>query len=388
MLILFQDNTTTFIGISNPLLFALLFVSALALGFLYFFRHLLNPMQRKHQREKAALELKNAKLMALFSELNPDPLLRVNRSGEIIHTNKIANNLSDKDSIVGMHISEILRSLSELDFNKTISIASTYNTNEEIFGKHYSIIVRGIKDLDIAQIYLHDITERIHFENELKKYQKKLRDLTIHIEKTADEERIKIAEDLHDNIGQQLSLLKLKIQKSMEGKTDSEVDEYNELIYSLDKTSDDVRSISHQLKPILLNEYGLSPTIKSLVDSVSKSTKITGNFSSSGPQQKVDSEIELIIFRICQEAINNIIKHSKASEFDIQLIFSDKFIKFIISDNGIGISSDELIINKIDKLGMGLFNIKEKIERLNGKFEIESIEGKGTILFLRIPLTN
>ena len=95
--------------------------------------------------------------------------------------------------------------------------------------------------------------------------------------------------------------------------------------------------------------------------------------------------MEICIYRVIQESLNNIIKHSKADEFSVQLELNEKFVNIIISDNGVGIQEEYFDANESKSTGTGLFSIKERIEKLHGKLKINSNQNEGTVLVIKLP---
>ena len=133
----------------NPLYYSIFLTVTIFLLIFFFFRYVITPLRKKHLIEKKELELKNIKLMALFAELDPNPLLRINSDGIVIHLNDAAKNLTENTSIEGESIHKIVRSI---DFSILDSIKNDQSiTHTETINNHfYSILFRGISYLNIA----------------------------------------------------------------------------------------------------------------------------------------------------------------------------------------------------------------------------------------------
>ena len=172
-----------------------------------------------------------------------------------------------------------------------------------------------------------------------------------------EKERIRIAKELHDGLGQLLSSAKLNIS-SLEDNINKD-DEYllQNSLKIIDEAVGEVRSISHNLMPTALMNYGLSEAISELCRRINESKKS-----------------EIILYRIIQEIINNMIKHSKADKINIVLSNSDKTLKLYIKDNGVGYNTSEISKSK----GIGWQNIYSRVSILNGEISINSQIGKGT----------
>lgn len=187
--------------------------------------------------------------------------------------------------------------------------------------------------------------------------------------KAQEQERQRIAQDLHDDLGSTLSMLKNKLSESNETLD-------NQLIMEIkiaDKAVEDLREISQNLMPVLFLQKGLKGAIQELI------TLSNIEFLTSGNEKKLDWEVELSIFRIAKELLNNAIKHAKASKIEVNLIYFDDFLYLSVEDNGCGFRKYGEEIT-----GIGLKNISLRVDYLNGKMNQETSE-KGTLISIEIP---
>jgi len=359
-----------FLTFNNPLFFALI-LSIIIIGviILIFFKVIL-PLQKKFVSENQRFLLEKAELMALFAEMDPEPLIRTDLTGFIIQTNeasrKIFTNIEDKEK----KIEDILPSFKK----KSTDIVFVENIN----GKVYSVIAKEYNTLGFTNFYLHDITQIKKYETDLENYKNRLKSFADKLDKQYEELKKSIAAELHDDIGQKLIMIKLKLSHS--SKYDNEeIQNDLEIIYQ------SIRQISKTLKPNEINNLGLKLSTQSLVNYISESSKINGSFEYLGREEKLDPEIEICIYRIIQESLNNIIKHSQANEFSVQIELNEKYVNIIISDNGIGIPDEYFISRELMNNGTGLFSMKERIEKLNGVLKINSDHNEGTILVIKLP---
>ncbi len=198
-----------------------------------------------------------------------------------------------------------------------------------------------------------------------------------------EEERKRIAKDLHDGIGQQVSAIKMFFQ-SLSG---SFINDKPELKEDVDKISKmitdagtDVRTISHQMMPRALTELGLVEALEDMVDKSFSKSEIECNFEHYNVTDRLPANVEIGLYRIAQELLNNIIKHSKALKVDVQLMKMQNHCLLIVQDDGKGISEDA----KSD--GIGMMNINNRLRSLNGEMNMESGSGVGTIATIRIAL--
>ncbi len=372
----------------NPVIIYLLIgLSFIGIGYV-FYVHVVIPLKRKLTNQKENLELKNARLMALFAELNPEPLLRFNINGLVILANEAANNLFDNLETQSTNIKSVFPYLEKLNIKDLIEKQKTINFSMEINNKFYEVIIRGIRDMQFGQIYCNDFTKRKIIEDELTLSQQKLRELSYKTQKLQEKEKQKVARELHDSIGQILTSIKLNLEILKEGLEGDE----NKLvkikdIYALiEKATDEVREISYKLKPRILDDFGLIPSLKSLCADISKMSGIKGVCESFNLNGRLNPDLETGLYRIAQEALNNIVKHSLAKEFSVQLVKHPDFLRLMIEDDGIGFSQEKVQMDPVKKDCMGLDNMSERALSLKGKFVVDSRIGGGTEIMVEIPL--
>lgn len=193
-----------------------------------------------------------------------------------------------------------------------------------------------------------------------------------------EDERKRIAKDLHDGIVQQLGGLKLGLQKVF---MDSETTETNRIIEILDDSAQELRELSHKMMPRSLGELGLMPALKDMIENSLGNTSIKYQFEYFGIKDRFKENIEIAIYRIAQELVSNVIKHSNADIVNIQLFKSDNSIVFIVEDNGSGINISE------KKEGIGLMNISTRLDTINGKVNYEPSPESGTLVTIKIPIS-
>ncbi len=362
-------------NLNDPIYYSILFAIILFMLIYIVFKHIIFPLQKKHLDETNALELKNARLMALFAELDPNPVIRTDINGKIIYTNDSAKHLVKKGDITGKLINEIIP---QIDI-PVIDYINTDKSRSFLFDTesgNYSVLFRGISSLKIAQLYFHDITEKI--ENE-----KKLKSFSDSLQNKIEQERQRIAAELHDGIGQDLLLLKMDLINNYNSiiKNGDGHECYKDSIDSLQKIIAELNVILFDLMPTTLKEMGLGPSLASMVNKITATGYIKGSLNIIGLNERLSEKLEINIYRIIQEALSNIIKHSDAKEFSIQFINRNKRIKILISDDGTGIPEN---IEKSS--GFGLINIKERVEYFNGIFKIDTSGKNGTLLVIDIPM--
>ena len=374
--------------IYNPIYLSIFVFLVIVLLLYIFYKYIYSPLLKKHKVEKENLELKSAKLLALFSELDPNPIIRIDRSGRVVGSNKSAAFAFNYNNSKDCYIQNILRGIN-LNIDQLIQNNQSNVITQELNGKFYEINFHGISHLNTAQLYFYDLTEKKKYEIQMTAYQKLLQESSAHLNAVIEEERNRFARILHDSIGQSLLLMKLSLQNAnrifMKQYVTKKFDDISNL---LEDTISEVKEISHNIKPLNLDELGLITVITSLCKTVSKESHITQHLNLPKQDPELTRELEICIYRVMQEALNNIIKHSKAKEFIVVLDIEDESITLIISDDGIGFKPSVLLDEKYISDGMGILNMQERVDRLNGSFHIDSSHNNGTVITIDLPVTS
>jgi len=200
-------------SIYNPIYLSIFIFLIIILLLFISYRYIYNPLLKKHKKEKESLELKSAKLLALFSELDPSPIVRIDRSGNVIGSNKSAANTFKITNSTDYSIQNILNGFS-LNIDKLILNNQSKVITQEINSRFYEINFHGISLLDSAQLYFYDLTEKKNYEVQMTTYQQLLRESSANLNSVIEEERNRFAGLLHDSIGQSLLLIKLSLQNT------------------------------------------------------------------------------------------------------------------------------------------------------------------------------
>lgn len=194
-------------------------------------------------------------------------------------------------------------------------------------------------------------------------------------------ERQRISRELHDGLGQKLIAIKLQLESTSKQSIDETKATLEEVKANFLKTIEEVRQISNNLAPNILNESGLDVALKNLSDSVQRSSKIDIEFSADGDYFIPEHKVKFYIYRIAQEALNNAVKHSSAARIQIQLIGNKENIVLVIEDDGKGFVYDNGICFPCN----GIYNMKERAGLLNGTIDIETEPLMGTTIRLKVP---
>jgi len=235
---------------------------------------------------------------------------------------------------------------------------------------------------------VRDITKRKLAEDRLKSSREQLRKLASHIESVREEERSKIAREIHDELGQTLTGLKfdltwLKNKVSQAGSAKAVlVEKITSMSQMIDRTIQWGRKLSTDLRPSLLDDYGLVAALEWLAKEFEARTEIHCLFNSFTESVALDREKSTALFRICQESLTNVARHAGATVITISLREDQGNVMLEINDNGRGITDNEIG----DPRSLGVLGMKERAMLLGGDFSISGSFGKGTTTIVRIPL--
>jgi signal transduction histidine kinase len=195
-----------------------------------------------------------------------------------------------------------------------------------------------------------------------------------------EEERARVARELHDGIVQELTILKNQLQTAIPNTSGETQLLLEKISQDLNTSSKEVRNISHQLMPMALKELGLVAALQDMLDKVLTPVSIHFDFEEIGMEHRLSEKIEVSLYRIAQELTNNIIKHSGANQVTLTLNKRGGFITMIVEDNGHGFKTDA------KNNGIGLTNISSRINLVHGELKYESNAESGTVTIVRIPL--
>lgn len=201
-----------------------------------------------------------------------------------------------------------------------------------------------------------------------------------------ENERKRIAQDLHDGIGQMMSAVKMNVSSitsklEISKKADGEL--VDKTLALIDESCKEIRLVSHNMMPNALLKKGLSSAIKDFIDKIDH-PQLLVKLHTEGLNQRIDQNVETVLYRVIQEVVTNVIKHSNANRLDISMYKDDDGITCSIEDNGNGFDLSKIEMQE----GIGLKNIKSRVEYLKGNVEFDSSIGNGTVVTIQVPITN
>lgn len=230
-----------------------------------------------------------------------------------------------------------------------------------------------------------DITEAKRAEEALQDSRQQLRDLSTRLQKVLEEERTRISREIHDQLGQQLTILKMELSwlyKKLSKDQQLLRDRTKSMAKLVDTTLETIRKISTEMRPWILDDLGLIAAMEWQIEDIEKKTGMRCQFIARPDDMTLDPGLSTTVFRILQETLTNIVRHAKADEIKIRLEKSEDRLALEVSDNGKGITPGQIANSK----SLGLLGIRERALLWGGTVEINGTPNKGTTVLIEIPL--
>lgn len=315
----------------------------------------------------------NIKQKEIIGEKSYIDLFQLNNSSENELIIGFKNKTSCKDYEIELKISQAR------NIWLSVSCIPIFNNENEFLG------LRGV---------CYDVTKRKLAEIELKKhiiqisnYQKKLQNMNIQLTLAEEKERRRIAENLHDSLGQTLSLAFIKLSSIAKNKFANEerkvIEETSEL---LDNAIWESRNLTYDLSPPILYELGLIPAFKWKLEQIGEKHNVKTKLIGEDLHIQIQKEYEIFLYRIVSELLTNVIKHAQANNVKIIVGRSEKDYLITVHDDGKGFNPKKSNLKSPSiKGGFGLLSITERLDSMNGKFTIEAIKEGGTNATITIP---
>ena len=243
-------------------------------------------------------------------------------------------------------------------------------------------------DFEAIQDSVGGISEVQHLQKELTEMSRKvqaaqegLRDYIGAITSAQEEERLRLARELHDDTIQSVIALKQRVQlaqKSVKDQTSRRT--LGELENLAEQTIENLRRMTRALRPIYLEDLGLVTALEMLVRETSQNNTVDIRFRKTGEERRLSHEVELAFYRIAQEALSNVVRHSQATQAELLIVFREKETRLEVQDNGIGFEMPKSPTDFAPNGHFGLLGMRERADLMGARLEVESAPGKGTKL--------
>jgi signal transduction histidine kinase len=239
--------------------------------------------------------------------------------------------------------------------------------------------VGGISEIQHLQMELMEMSRKVQAAQE------GLHDYIGAITSAQEEERTRLARELHDDTIQAVIALKQRVQLAQKSVQDQSGKQFlKELETLAEETIENLRRLTRALRPIYLEDLGLVTALDMLARETIQNNHLTVEFHKTGQERRLPREVELSLYRIAQEALNNMIKHSHATHAELKITYEDSEIQMEVGDNGKGFNVPNSPTEFAPNGHFGLLGVHERVDLIGAKLEIESAVGKGTRLRVRL----
>jgi signal transduction histidine kinase len=247
-------------------------------------------------------------------------------------------------------------------------------------------------DFETIKESVGGISEVQHLQKELTEMARKvqaaqegLHDYIGAITSAQEEERMRLARELHDDTIQAVIALKQRVQLAQRSvKEKNTRQSLGDLETLAEQTIENLRRLTRALRPIYLEDLGLVTALEMLANETNQADSLQVSFRQSGKERRLSGEVELALYRIAQEALSNVLRHAKATHASIQIAF-EKGIKLEIADDGIGFSVPKSPTDFAPSGHFGLLGIRERADLIGARLEVQSELGQGTRLIIHLP---
>jgi len=338
------------------------------------------------QSEETASALLNAStemMMLLDIKMN---ILAVN--------DPVAQNLGlAKEDLVGRRafdfFSSELTRIRECNIRQAVATGKPVPWEDEWSGRFYFHNVYPIFD-DQGQVvrlavFTRDNTQQRQAEEKVSSYQERLRRMGSELLLTEERERRRIANDLHDHIGQSLAITKIRLKSLQTGLSGPQAQAAEEVCRLVEEMIRQTRSLTFELSPPILYELGLEAAVEWLTEQIHEKYNLPVAFENDRRPKMVEDDVRISLFRAVRELLLNVVKHAQAPRAKVAMRQNKDRILIEVWDEGVGFSNLDQRINT-DKKTFGLFSLQERLEALGGNFWIESEPGRGTRAVMTAPL--
>jgi PAS domain S-box-containing protein len=239
----------------------------------------------------------------------------------------------------------------------------------------------------VVQCNIRDITKRRRAEEKLKRYSRKLQVLSRRLVEAQETERLNIARELHDEIGQSLTVMQLNLQAMLQSSgMKAQKSRLKESLEAVDRVLEQVHDISLNLRPMILDDLGLEPALRWFTQRQAALVGLQDRFHASPLEQRLDEVVETGCFRVAQEALTNVVRHARAKTVSVELRKEGKQIHLRVRDDGVGFDVGAVREKAVRGASLGLLSMEERAALAGGRLEFKSDPKSGTEVHAWFPL--
>jgi signal transduction histidine kinase len=270
-----------------------------------------------------------------------------------------------------------------------VTVSPLFDANGSLTGSmHYLKDISTIKEAEqvLANAKIDLECKVIERTAELADAHEQMKRVTFELIWAEEKERERIAAELHDQVGQSLLLAKLKLDALEDKLSDDSLHSYALDASSLIDTSiQDIRSLTFRMRPPLLDNAGIVTSLEWLCSSISNDYNLQVDFADDGQPKPLSTEMRYSLYQAVRELLLNVVKHAGTETAQLSITTDNHTLAVHVADNGVGFNHSDAILKHVNNGGYGLYNVKQRIEQMGGRFTIESAPGKGTSVTLRMP---
>lgn len=385
----------TLLNFDNPILLSLIIIVVILAIIIIYYKYVIIPLRIKFVEEKQAMQAQHSEMMALFSELSPDPVIRCDVSGKILLSNESANDIFSKKMLLGEYIEKVFPIIRNFDIEKVIDYGLIKNFEHTVDGRHFQFVIAGIPKYNAIQIYGRDISQLKSTQHELKVALSKAKAAT------------KLKEEFLSRISHEIRSPLVSIQGYSE-LLKSQVDEFGQEYQSIFQSIENNSKRLYRTVELILNmsqvQTGSYESSFKEINIYSVVEKTYREFKSFAEESKIDFTFEALldhettifgdeysVSQIVVNLIDNAFKYTREGRIFLSLYKQNKSIKISIEDTGVGIS--EKYLNNLfqpfsqeysgytrpyDGTGLGLALVKSFVDLNEAKIEVNSEVNVGT----------
>lgn len=295
---------------------------------------------------------------------------------------------TEKEDLMGKNIIELAPNVKETgqyyNYLRVIETGKPFSIEETVpdpmFGDHH-LSLKAFKVGEGMGLVLTDITERKKAKEELQRYSERLRAMAARLSSAEEEERRHLAQELHDQVGQYLTALSINLSRAGTQLSDESaapvLSILNDSQSIVEQMSEVIRNIMANLRPPVIEDYGLVAAIRWYAGRFTKRTGIDVTVEGEEPSPRLSSPYESALYRVAQEVFTNIAKHAQATRVSVNVAVEGEKVRLLITDDGIGFDTKEVDMSN-GQQGWGLVIMSERVRSMGGSFNIESRPGHGT----------